>query len=130
MVDIHYKILLLASSIYYAPEVSSMKYIAVWEYLGRNTSGLSLNSENRNNTLENWYSWVVKIRNTSEYSGHNTPIDHITDRNPMGLGQYDNLEEYCDPHTASSVFLILFSLTLFFMSRDRTSSLQGSGSLM
>ena len=25
----------------------------------------------------------------------------------MGLGQYNSLGEYCDPHTASSVFLIL-----------------------
>ena len=25
----------------------------------------------------------------------------------MGLGQYDGLGEYCGPHTASSVFLIL-----------------------
>ena len=25
----------------------------------------------------------------------------------MGLGQYDSIVEYCDPHTASSVFLIL-----------------------
>ena len=25
----------------------------------------------------------------------------------MGLGQYDSLGEYCGPHTASSVFLIL-----------------------
>ena len=25
----------------------------------------------------------------------------------MGLGQYKSLGEYCDPHTASSVFLIL-----------------------
>ena len=25
----------------------------------------------------------------------------------MGLGQYDSLEEYCHPYTASSVFLIL-----------------------
>ena len=40
--------------------------IAVWEYLGRNTSGSSLNSANRKNTLKSWYSWVVKIRNTSE----------------------------------------------------------------
>ena len=36
------------------------------------------------------YSWVVKI-NTSE----------------AVLSQYDGLGEYCGPHTASSVFLIL-----------------------
>ena len=55
------------------------------------------------------YSWVVKIRNTSEavYSGHKTPLGHHTDRGPMGLGQYNSLGEYCGPHTASSVFLIL-----------------------
>ena len=31
----------------------------------------------------------------------------------MGLGQYDGLGEYCDPHTASSVFLILIFQILF-----------------
>ena len=25
---------------------------------------------------------------------------------PIGLGQYDSVGEYCDPYTASSVFLI------------------------
>ena len=29
----------------------------------------------------------------------------------MGLGQYNSLGEYCGPHTASSVFLILIPLT-------------------
>ena len=29
----------------------------------------------------------------------------------MGLGQYDDLGEYCFPHTASSVFLILVVTT-------------------
>ena len=28
----------------------------------------------------------------------------------MGLGQYDGLEQYCGPHTAFSVFVILISL--------------------
>ena len=28
----------------------------------------------------------------------------------MGLGQYDGLGEYCGPHTASSVFLLLISV--------------------
>ena len=32
---------------------------------------------------------------------------HYTDRCPTGLGQYNGLGEYCGPHTASSVFLIL-----------------------
>ena len=39
-------------------------------------------SSNRKNTLKHWYSWVVKIRNTSE-TGHNTPLCHYTDRGPM-----------------------------------------------
>ena len=30
-----------------------------------------------------------------------------TDRGPIGFGQYDDLGEYCDPHAASSVFLII-----------------------
>ena len=29
----------------------------------------------------------------------------------MGLGQFDSLGEYCGPHTASSVFLILLQPT-------------------
>ena len=29
----------------------------------------------------------------------------------MGLGQYNNLGEYCDPYTASPVFLILLLAT-------------------
>ena len=28
----------------------------------------------------------------------------------MGLGEYDGLGTYCDPHTASSVFLVLIFL--------------------
>ena len=34
---------------------------------------------------------------------------HHADHGPMGLGQYNSLGEYCDPHTASSVFLVLVS---------------------
>ena len=37
-------------------------------------------------------------------------LGHHTDRSPVGLGQYDSRGEYCDPHTASSVFLILIFL--------------------
>ena len=40
-----------------------------------------------------------------QYSSHNTPLGHYTDRSPVGLGQYNGLGEYCGPHTASSVFL-------------------------
>ena len=54
----------IKSFILLPPEVSSC--IAVLEYLRRNTSGSSLNSANRKNTLKYWYSWVVKIRNTPE----------------------------------------------------------------
>ena len=72
-----------------------MKY-AIWEYLGRNTSGSLLNSANKKDTLKNWF-----------YSGHNTPLSHHTDNGPMGLDHYNGLGEYCGPHTASSVFLIL-----------------------
>ena len=57
---------------------------------------------------EHEYSWVVKIRNTSEpvLRLQYTPWHH-TDGGPKDLGQYDSPGEYCDPHTASSVFLIL-----------------------
>ena len=44
-----------------------------------------------------------------QYSGHNTLLGHYTDTDPIGLGQYDSLEEYCGLHTSSSVFLILVS---------------------
>ena len=54
----------------------------------------------------NEYSLVVKKRNTSE-EVQNTMLGHHTDCGPKGLGQYNSLGEYCDPHTASSVFLIL-----------------------
>ena len=57
---------------------------SVWEYLGRKTPRSSQNRANRGKKY--WYSWVVKIRNTS---GHNKPLG-----------------EYCGPHTACYVFLI------------------------
>ena len=37
----------------------------------------------------------------------NALLGHYTDRVPVGLGHYGSLGEYCGPHTASSVFLIL-----------------------
>ena len=47
-----------------------------------------------------------------QYSGHNTLFGHYihTDHGPTGLGQYDGLGEYCCPHTAPSVFLIIISM--------------------
>ena len=39
--------------------------------------------------------------------GHDTPLGHHTKRGTMDLGQYNNLGEYCRPHTASEVFLVL-----------------------
>ena len=42
-----------------------------------------------------------------QYLRHNTLLAHHTDRSPTGLGQYDDLGEYCGPYTSSSVFLIL-----------------------
>ena len=48
---------------------------------------LSLKSANRKKTLKYLYSWVVKIRNTSE--------------------AVLRLQYNCGPHTVSSVFLIL-----------------------
>ena len=41
------------------------------------------------------YRWVVETRNISEAVSI------------MSLGQYNSLGEYCGPHTASCVFLIL-----------------------
>ena len=52
------------------------------------------------------HSWVLKIRNTSD-AVVSPQYTHNTDRGTMGLGQYNSLMEYCGPHTASSVFLIL-----------------------
>ena len=48
-----------------------------------------------------------------QYSGHNTPLGHHTDRGPMGLGEYNSLGKYCGPHTSSSVYILLFFLTEF-----------------
>ena len=39
--------------------------------------------------------------------GHNTPLGYHSDYGSMGLGQYNSLGEYCGPHSASIVFLIL-----------------------
>ena len=53
-------------------------------------------------------SWVAKIRNTPEAVFRpSTPLGHYTDPGPMGAGQYNSLGEYCVPHTASEVFLII-----------------------
>ena len=61
------------------------------------------------------YSWVVKIRNTSE-----AVFRSQYTRGAMGLGQYNSLGEYCGPHTASSVFLILvFPLTSLEKNKSR-----------
>ena len=34
---------------------------------------------------------------------------------PMGLGQYNSLGEYCDPHTASPVFLIIVYIPIVYL---------------
>ena len=51
-----------------------------------------------------------------QHSGHNTPLGYYTDCSPTGFGQYVSLGEYCDPNTASSVFLVLFPKYSIFMS--------------
>ena len=80
-----------------------MKYCCLG-VLGKNTSGSSLNSANREKNTRKLYNREVKIK---KYAGPNTPIGPHTDHGSVGLGQYNNLGEYCGPHTASSVFLIL-----------------------
>ena len=59
----------------------------------------------------NMCSYVVKTRNTSEAlnSVSNAPLGPDTDCGPVGLGWYVSLGEYCGPHTASSLFLMLVS---------------------
>ena len=63
----------------------------------------------------------------SRYSGHNTPLGYHTGRSPTGPGQYNNLGEYCGPHTTPSVFLMLVlnikMLSLFLMVNVRTQSI-------
>ena len=57
------------------------------------------------------FTWVVKMRNTSEavFRPQYAPwTSYHTDYDPTGLGQYNGLEAYCGPYTASSVFLMLF----------------------
>ena len=52
--------------------------------------------------------WVVKIRNTSEAVLLVYPLAIILSAALWALVSiYVSLGEYCDPHTASSVFLIL-----------------------
>ena len=89
----------------YPPDVRRWEYLG-WEYSSCNTSLLSRYENYCIIMHKHEYSWVVKIRNTSE-AGLVTLLGHHTDRGPMGLGQYDGLGEYCDHHTASSVFLLL-----------------------
>ena len=40
------------------------------------------------------------------YEGHNITLGCYTDQGSEGHSQYDGQGEYCDPHTASEVFLI------------------------
>ena len=69
-----------------------------------NTSGSSLTSTNRKKHTEILV-WLG-TKNKKLLSACSSLGNH-TDCGPMGLGQYHSLGEYCDPHTASSVFLIL-----------------------
>ena len=39
-------------------------------------------------------------------------IPYYAERGPMGLGQKNSLTEYCGPHTACSVFLMLLRMAL------------------
>ena len=81
-----------------------------------NTSGASLNSANRKNTLKYWYSWVVKIRNPLDAVLRPQYFPSLLYRLwPKGLGQYNSLGKYCGPHTASSVFLILICRTSIYV---------------
>ena len=63
-------------------EVSS---IAVWEYLGGNTSGLSLNSANKKILVKLGSKNKKDLKNSTQA----TPIGHCTEHDPMCLGQYN-----------------------------------------
>ena len=79
-----------------------------WEYSCCNTSLLSKYANIALQLHRHEYSWVVKKETLQrQYSGLNIPLGHHTDRGPIGLGQDNSLGEYCGPHTASSVFLII-----------------------
>ena len=61
---------------------------------------------------ENYYIIIpLALIKLASSSGHNTLLGHHTDRGLMGLGQYNSQGEYCGPHTASSVVLILITLS-------------------
>ena len=64
------------------------------------------------------YSWVVKTRNAPEAVLR--PHYHHTDRAPMSLGQCDGQGEYCDPHTASDVFLTINYITAYMPNLDKS----------
>ena len=55
--------------------------------------------------------------------GKHTPLGQHTDRSLVGLGQYG---EYCGPHTASSVFLILLLMRPALGGRDPGSTVRDS----
>ena len=76
-------------------------------YLGSNTSGSSLNGANRTKTLRYWYSWVVNNKKHLRGSARATihPLAIIPTAALWALVSI--IAEYWDPHTASSVFLIL-----------------------
>ena len=48
----------------------------------------------------------------------------------MGLGQYNSLGEYCGPHTASSVFLILITHDINLKSRGNINRLKNKFSML
>ena len=52
-------------------------------------------------------SWVVKIKKKHLRGSARVTILPVAITLSTGIGQYDGLGEYCGPHTASSVFLIL-----------------------
>ena len=61
---------------------------------------------------------VIDIRNTSEAvlsSQHFPKLAIILTVAPKGLGQYDDLGEYCGSHTASSVFLIIILCSTHYL---------------
>ena len=77
------------------------------------------------------YSWVIEIRNTSEAVLRSQyTLGHYNDCSPMGRGQYNGLGEDCDPHIASSVFLILLFNGIYYQPEVKRGEYWGLGVLL
>ena len=114
--------------LYYPPEVSSMKYCYLGVFRKEYFRLVTKEHKTKKTAVKSRYSQVLKIRNTSEavLRPQYTP-DLNTDHSPMGLDQSNGLGEYCGPHTALSMFLMLLVPPLLTRGSRRGTQTQENG---